>query len=136
MLPKLDDKLSVTDLPDFKGYRSLIQHIKMPMIMTNRVIPQVYDTVECEDGSFEFYSSSDETEELVAAQAKIIKKDVVANNIINYVKLTPIEGGLNWTSVQALDIAGSIPDMLKKQGASKQAQQAMIMIKLVKNRGN
>ena len=24
MLPKLDEKLSVTDLPDFKGYRSLL----------------------------------------------------------------------------------------------------------------
>ena len=135
MLPKLDEKLSVSDLPDFKGYRALIQHIKMPMLMTNRSIPQVYDTQENEDGTFEFFSSSEETEELVEAQKKVVKKDVIANNIINYVKLTPVEGGCEWVSVQALDIAGSIPDMLKKQGASKQAQQAMFMIKIVKNRG-
>ena len=79
----------------------------------------MYDTQENEDGTFEFFSSSEETEELVEAQAKVVKKDVIANNIINYVKLTPVEGGCEWVSVQALDIAGSIPDMLKKQGASK-----------------
>ena len=49
----------------------------------------------------------------------MVKKDVIARNIINYVKLTPGDGATEWVSVQALDIAGSIPDMLKKQGASK-----------------
>jgi len=49
--------------------------------------------IENEDGSIIFIASGRGTEEVVAAQASNIKKDVVANNIINYTKLTPTADG-------------------------------------------
>jgi len=81
-----------------------------------------------------FIASSKGTESVVAAQAGVIKKNVVANNIINYTKLTPTADGCEWISVQCMDIAGSIPDAMKRQGAERQAKNAMFMIKLIRDR--
>ena len=133
-IPKMDDKISCIDCPDVDGLRCVIQQIKMPMIMSNRSIPQLYYTQENEDGTLVFMASSKGTEGVVAAQAGVIKKNVVANNIINYTKLTPTADGCEWVSVQCMDIAGSIPDAMKRQGAERQAKNAMFMIKLIKDR--
>ena len=97
-------------------------------MMSNRSIVQCYYFIQNEDGSIVFIASSRGLEDVVAANSGIIKKDVVANNIINYTKLTPTEDGCEWVSVQALDIAGSIPDALKRQGAERTAKNAMMMI--------
>ena len=133
-IPKMDDKITTFDCPDVDGLRCIIQQIKMPMIMSNRSIPQLYYTQENEDGTLVFIASSKGTESVVAAQAGVIKKNVVANNIINYTKLTPTADGCEWISVQCMDIAGSIPDAMKRQGAERQAKNAMFMIKLIRDR--
>ena len=117
MVPKIDDKLSITDLPDFEGCRCFIQHIKMPMIMTNRSLVQLYYLIEHENGNLVFISSSRGTDEVIQAQKAVFKKDVVANNIINATWLQPTENGCDWVSVQALDVAGSIPETMKSLGA-------------------
>ena len=62
----------------------------------------------------------------------MIKKNVVAINHINYTKLTPTADGCDWVSVQCLDVAGSIPDMLKNTSKERQAKAAMQMIQLIK----
>ena len=72
----------------------------MPMMMTNRSVVQVYYCIENNaDGSLIFIASSKNTDDVVAAQSKQIKKNVVANNIINFMKLTPTETGCDWVSV-------------------------------------
>ena len=131
-IPKLDEKLSITIIPDIDGHKALIQHIKMPMILSNRSLVVCQYLIEHPDGSIEFITSSKGNEQAAAAHAAIIKKDVVANNIINYLKLTPTADGCDWISVQCLDIAGSVPDALKRQGAEKQAKMAMRIIHVVK----
>ena len=67
--------------------------------MSNRSIVQCYYVIENEDGSLIFIASSQGLEDVVAAQAGVIKKNVVANNIINYTKLTPTADGCEWVSV-------------------------------------
>ena len=119
---KMDEKLTVSECPDFEGQKCLIHHIKMPMLMSNRSIVQIYYTVENADGSLEFMSSSKGSDAVVAAQAGVIKKNVVGNNIVNYMKWTPNEGGCDVVGVNCLDIAGSIPDALKRKGAARQAK--------------
>jgi hypothetical protein len=106
----------------------------MPMMMTNRSVVQVYYLIEnCdENGSLIFIASSRATDDVVAAQSKQIKKNVVANNIINYMKLTPTETGCNVETVTCFDIAGSIPDALKRKGADKMKAGPMRMIHLIK----
>ena len=130
-LPKLDSKLSVTPVGEYEGYPAVIQHIKMPMMMTNRSIPIVNHRIEKPDGSLVIIGSSKGTEALVAAQKSVIKKDVVANQIISYLHLEEYEGGCSWTAVSCMDIAGSIPDMVRRQGAEKQLKSAENMILLL-----
>ena len=67
-----------------------------------------------------FIGSSEGSDEVAAAQAGVIKKNVVANNIINFQKLTPTEQGCEFVGVNCIDIAGSVPDMLKRKGAERQ----------------
>ena len=102
-------------------------------MMTNRSVVNVYYCIEGNaDGSLIFITSSQGTDDIVAAQSGKIKKNVVANNIINYSKLTPTENGCDWVSVQAFDIAGSIPDAVKRKGAEKLSLQPMRTIQLIK----
>ena len=114
----LDDKLTIVECPDVDGCKAVIQQIKMPMMMTNRSFPNIFYLVESENEMI-FVSSSRGTEELVAQQAAVIKKNVVANNIINYQKLTQTAEGCQFEGVNCADIAGSIPDMIKKKGAER-----------------
>ena len=120
-MPKLDPdgKISVTACEDFEGCKCIIQHFKMPMMVTNRSIPVLFYLKENADGTVEFIASSRGTEAVVAAQAAVIKKNVVGINVINYVKLTPTEGGCDWVSVQCMDMGGSMPDAMKRMGAER-----------------
>ena len=62
----------------------------MPMLMTNRSFINLYYVKENEDGSVEYLTSSRGTEELEKRHNKIIKKNVLANTLIEYRKVTPI----------------------------------------------
>lgn len=78
LIPKIEDRLTFTLLPDFEGQNCLLQNIKMPMIMTNRSLVNVYYLKENADGTLEFLSSSRGTDQVVKDQASIIKKNVIA----------------------------------------------------------
>lgn len=130
-MPLVDPKMSVTPIGDFEGQKAAIQHIKMPMMMTNRSIPVVNYRIDEADGSVVVIGSSRGTEQLVADNAAKIKKDVVGNNIISYVHVAPYDGGCMWTGVQCMDIAGSIPDMIKRQASDQQLKAAERVIQVV-----
>ena len=117
-----DKRLTLVPCPDYEGCLCFLQKIKMPMVMTNRVIPNLYYLVERQNGTIEWISSSQGTDAIVSQQASEIKKDVVANTIVNYAQFRPIEGGCEVWTVLCLDIGGSIPDSLKRQGASEQIE--------------
>ena len=87
------------------------------MFMTNRVLPNLYYLREHADGSIEFVSSSQGTEDIARQQANLIGKDVIGETVVNFTRLKPVQGGCEWSSVMCVDIAGSIPDRLKKSGA-------------------
>ena len=42
MLPSMDDKITVLDAGEIEGNSVIIQNIKMPMIMSNRSIAQIF----------------------------------------------------------------------------------------------
>ena len=126
-MPKLDPdgKITISACPDFEGQKCIIQHLKMPMMLSNRSIPSLIYLRENADGTVEFLSSSRETDALVQLHRDKIKKDTVGHNVISYLKLTPIEGGCEWISVQCMSMGGSIPEMLRRQGDERQAKAAM-----------
>ena len=125
MMPLFDERLSVTDCPDFEGKRCLLMHIKMPFVISDRSFVSLYYTMDKPDGSLVIISSGRDTEAVVAANASIIKKNVVADNVVNYTRVYPKEGGCEFSYLQAFDIAGSIPEYLKNQGAEAQARSPM-----------
>ena len=86
----------------------------------------MYHPTDCEDGSFIGLASSKGTEAFVASDAgkKLLGKNVLAINHINYRHIVPYEGGCMWTSVVCTDIGGSIPGAMKNQAAGKMAKQA------------
>ena len=114
MIPLFDDRLTVVDCPDYEGKRCLITTIKMPFVLSDRSFVSLYYSIEKPDGSWVLISSSQGTDSVVEAHQSVFKKNVVANNIVNYTRLYPREDGIEFVYVQAFDIAGSIPDYLKK----------------------
>ena len=90
------------------------------MMMSNRSIINVYYVIDNNDGSIVMLNSSRATDHLVEANKDTIKKNVVGNTIINYTKITEAQDGCHWVSVNCADVGGSIPDMMKRQGAGKQ----------------
>ena len=67
VMPKFDERLSVVDCPDFEGKRCLIQHIKMPFMLSDRSFVSLYYSMDKPDGSLVLISSSQGTEAVVAA---------------------------------------------------------------------
>ena len=128
MIPLFDNRLTVFSRPDFEGKRCLITKIKMPMVLSDRSFVNLYYSINKPDGSLVSIASSKGSEEVVAASSSIIKKNVVANNIIQYVRSIPRDGGCDIIYVQAMDIAGSIPDALKRSAAADQARSAMTQL--------
>ena len=112
---ELDSKLKITRLDDIDSHMMTVTTIKMPMMMTNRSIFNIYHSFDCDDGSFVGLNSSKGTEAFLTTEAgkKLLGKNVLATNHINYRHIVPYEGGCNWTSVVCTDIGGSIPAMMK-----------------------
>ena len=101
-------------------------------MLTDRSFVSLYYLMEKPDGSLVLISSSRGTEAVAAANEHVIKKNVLANNIVNYMRLYPRDGGVDFVYVQAFDIAGSIPDYLKSKGADAQARSPMTQIHIIK----
>ena len=104
------------ECPDVDGHKCMLQQLNMPWPMTNRSIVTLYyliDETKNADGSLVFIASSRNTESVVTSLSGQIKKNVVGNNIINYQRLTPVQGAedgeCDWVSVQCFDVGGSLP---------------------------
>lgn len=96
MVPLFDDRLSAEELPDFEGRQCTLTNIKMPMMISNRSIISLYYNYDKPDGSFVSVNSSRGTDAIVKQQRDKIKRNVVANNIMQYTKLTPRDGGCDF----------------------------------------
>ena len=95
----LDSRCTCVGLPDVDGNPCVLKTLKMPMMLTNRNVCEVFYFIENDDGSIIFVVSSRGNESIIEANADKIKKNVIANCIINYTRLTPTETGCDWVSV-------------------------------------
>ena len=102
--------------------------------MTNRTFVNLYYKKTNRDGSYEYINSSRENQEVVDLYANIIKKNVVANTVFDYRKVTPMpDGSCEWESALCVDISGSIPPALQRQGAEMMLVGAENLIYLVRH---
>ena len=85
------------------------------MFLTNRSLPVLTYFRESRDGTMiEQVSSSKGTDAVVKACAALIGKNVVGNNIVNFIRLVQRPDGCDFTSVLCIDVCGDIPNALKR----------------------
>ena len=64
---------------------------------------------------------------------KLLGKNVVATNHIDYRHMEPYDGGCIWTAVLCTNVGGSLPVSLQNQGAAEMAQHPETTIHFVMN---
>ena len=127
----MNPDITYTLLEELDGAKVLLQQIKMPIMMTNRVMISIVHCLPQDDGSLIFINTSTGNEDLYEKYKDKLGKDVVATNHSNYTKLVPYDGGCEITMAQCMDISGSIPDMLKKKGGARMLANGEKMIHLM-----
>ena len=90
----MNSKLTRVALPDDEGHKVYLLKMKMPMVISNRSILTCYYEAQKEDGTRILMNSSRGNEEIQAANASKIGKDVVASIGINYVSWKAYNGGI------------------------------------------
>ena len=98
----------MTRLDDIDGHIVTHTNVKMPMVLTNRSVFNLYHQYEDEDGSWVDLCSNKGTEEVIESPIgkKLHGKNVYAINHCDYRLLVPYEGGCFWTSILCTDIGG------------------------------
>ena len=117
---KMNNRTTLTKVGEDGGHPILHSKIKCPFPLTNRSVITCKYKVE-KDGVITVFSSGKGCEAHVTANAKAIGKDVMANSVIQGVRFTPFEGGIEITNVICMDIGGSVPDMMKNKMATRNA---------------
>ena len=117
----LNPKLTRIELPDDEGHKVVLLKMKMPMVISNRSIVTTFYEHTKEDGTKLIFHSSRGNEEIAAANADKIGKDVVGNNVITHMSFKPYEGGIELQQCVQMDPAGSIPSFIKNKMAKRMA---------------
>ena len=102
--------------------------------MSNRSFVHLYYEKKNPDGSYEYINSSRDNQETVNMYANIIKKNVIANTLFDYRKVTPMpDGSCEWEATCCVDISGSIPPALQRAGAELMLAGAENLIYLIRH---
>ena len=114
----VDETLTMLPCPDYEGCTGFICKVKMPMFISNRSLPNLfYLREDPANNSLEFFGSSRGTRKFARQHNKLIDGDVIGDTIINYHIIKQVDGGCEYESVFCIDICGSVPDALARQGA-------------------
>ena len=115
----MNSKLTRVVLPEDEGHKVFLMKMKMPMVISNRSIVTCYYEAQKDDGTRIIMNSSRGNEEIQAANADKIGKDVVANITLNYVSMKAYDGGIELCQINQSDPNGSIPGFIKSKMAKK-----------------
>ena len=98
------------------------------MVISNRSIVTCYYEAQKEDGTRIIMNSSQGNEEIQAANADKIGKDVVANITLNYVSMKAYDGGFELCQINQSDPNGSIPGFMKTKMAKNKAKMLLNLV--------
>ena len=124
----MDSKLTRVVLPEDEGHKVILMKLKMPMVISNRSIVTCYYEAQKEDGTRIIMNSSRGNEEIQAANADKIGKDVVANITLNYVSMKAYDGGIELCQINQSDPNGSIPGFMKSKMAKNKAKMLLNLV--------
>ena len=96
-------------------------------MVSNRSIIQTFFEERKADGTVIFMATSTGNEALVTKYVKEVGKDVVSTCLISYLECKPIESAdgkkvCYMTMILNIDVAGSLPDFVKKAIGEAQAK--------------
>ena len=111
---KVESIITGKRMEDHEGYPLIYQHVKTPIMVTNRVTVYTLYNWE-EDGSLLSLSSSLGNEKYVQDHPELVGKNVECNLKFGYSKITPRpEGdGVDVTEMMCIDLCGDLPDFVK-----------------------
>ena len=112
-----------------EGYYCMYQHIKTPMVVSNRCLFQCVSTTELENGGLIQLVTSKGMKAIEEANTAKIGKDVLAHSFVVYQKAEPCDGGIRFTCVFCIELGGSLPDFIKKKIAEEQANGVETLVK-------
>lgn len=118
----------MTQVDEDEGYRIIHQRIQTPIMVSNRSIMHCFYTVPTTDGTYLHYSSSQGNEAFLEKHKAKLEKDVVSISYIIMWHVVPVMDpsgnpkGCNITQMMHLDVAGSLPEMVKAKIGQEQAK--------------
>merc|ERR1712113_276671 len=118
----MNSKMTRVILPEDEGQKVVLIKMKMPMVISNRSIVTCYYEDQKEDGTRILLNSSRGNEQIQAANADKIGKDVVASIGINYLSTKAYDGGIELIQINHSDPNGSIPGFMKSKMAKNAAK--------------
>ena len=129
----LNPKNKMTKLEDDDGHLMAHVQIGTPMMVSERCIIQTWYNSKCEDGSTIIMSSSQGNEHLYAEHKDKSGKAVECKMLIQYTKLTPIEGGMECISVSQSDPCGMLPGFVKTKMGKRLGENLAIIVDFLIN---
>jgi len=113
-IPKANDKVKIAELEEDEGCKVMHQHIKTPIMVTNRsMIQTAYPNVAGPtEGSFVVLVSDKGNEAQIEKYADKIGKDVRGLAHLVYQLIEPTATGIRVTQVIHIDLGGSLPNMI------------------------
>ena len=115
---KMAPKMTISDLPAIDGNAARFIEIPMPMFISTRNIINVYYEKDDGDASW-FITSSRGTGAQEEELKDKIGSNVIATNHFQADKLIPYDGGVEIWGASVMNINGSVPEFLKKKGATR-----------------
>ena len=124
----MNSKLTRVLLPDDEGHKVYLLKMKMPMVISNRSIVTCYYEAQKEDGTRVLLNSSRGNEEIQAANADKIGKDVIASIGLNYISWKAYDGGIELVQINHSNPGGSIPGFMKSKSATRAANNLIHLV--------
>ena len=111
---KLDDDMGCA------GAWCMYQHIKTPMMVSNRCCFMCMYSMDLENGGLVLLSTSKGMKPIEQANVALQGKDVLSHTVLTYQKFEPLEdgSGCKVSAVVCVDPAGSLPDFVKNKIAA------------------
>ena len=102
----------------------MYQHIKTPMVVSNRCVFMAVHNFDLPNGGFVNMSTSKGMKPIEQANVQLQGKDVLSHTVMVYQKYEPLEdgSGVRISAVICIDIAGSIPDFMKSKIAEQNSK--------------
>ena len=114
-----------------EGCYAIYQHIKTPMIVSNRCCFMAVYNIDTPNGGFIALSTSKGMKPIEQANVALQAKDVLSHTVVTYNKFEACEdgSGVRVTAVLCVDPAGSLPDFIKTKIATQNSNTADNMVK-------